>query len=105
MKRTLFAGGAAAVLFAASAVGVGAAPFLCPVMGEGALNAPGLNGSSANSVGELPSGDATFVPGNNQAGANANENGLNEFGGPGDLTPDGDYNVPGTPGFTPIWNP
>jgi hypothetical protein len=92
------------VLFAAGAVGAGAAPFLSPVMGQGALDAPGLNGPSKNGVGEQPSGNATFVPGNNQAGAHANENAFNDFGGPSDNTPDGGYNVPGTPGFTPLWN-
>jgi len=105
MRKGLLAGGVAVALFAAGAVGAGAEPFLCPVMGEGALNAPGLDGSHQNSVGALPSGDATIRPGNNQAGANANANALNQFGGPGDTTPDGGYNVPGTPGFTPIWNP
>ena len=68
-------------------------------MGQGALNAPGLDGSHKNSVGVLPSGDATIRPGNNQAGQNANENALNENGGPSPT------NVPGADGFTPIWNP
>ena len=105
MRRGLLAGGAAVVLFAAGAVGVGAEPVLCPVMGEGALSAPGLDGSHQNSGGALPSGDATILPGNNKAAEKANANALNEFGGPADTTPDGGYNVPGTPGFTPIWNP
>jgi hypothetical protein len=104
MRKFVLGGTLALVLFATSAVGAGAAPFLCPVMGQGALDAPGLNGPSQNGVGELPSGDATIVPGNNQAGANANDEALNEFGGPADTTPDGGFNVPGTPGFTPIWN-
>jgi hypothetical protein len=99
MRRTLLAGGLATVLFVVGATGVGADPFLCPVIGEGALDAPGLNGPSQNSVGALPSGDGTIVPGNNQAGAKANDNAYNEFGGPSAT------NVPGTPGFTPIWNP
>jgi hypothetical protein len=99
MKKMIMAGGAAVALFAATAVGAGAAPFLCPVMGQGALDAPGLDGTHKNMVGALPSGDATIRPGNNQAGDNANSNAYNEFGGPSPT------NVPGTPGFTPIWNP
>jgi hypothetical protein len=99
MRRFVIAGGAAVALFVTVATGAGAEPFLCPVMGQGALNAAGLDGSHKNSVSALPSGDATIVPGNNQAGARANENALNEFGGPSPT------NVPGTPGFTPIWNP
>ena len=99
MRRMIVAGASSAILFAVSVVGVGAAPFLCPVMGEGALAAPGLDGSHKNTVGALPSGDATILPGNNQAAAHANPNAYNEFGGPSAT------NVPGTPGFTPIWNP
>ena len=100
MKRFWLAGGLATALFVTSAVGAGAAePFLCPVMGQGALAAAGLSGSSVNTVGTLPSGAATIRPGNNQAGTNANTNALNQFGGPSPT------NVPGTPGFTPIWNP
>lgn len=99
MRRIVLAGTVASVLFVSAAIGAGAEPFLCPVMGEGALGAPGLNGPSTNSVMELPSGDATIVPGNNQAGARANAEAYNEFGGPSAT------NVPGTPGFTPIWNP
>jgi hypothetical protein len=99
MRRIVLAGTVAVALLVAGAVGAGAEPFLCPVMGEGALGAPGLNGPSKNSVGELPSGDATIVPGNNQAGVRANSEAYNEFGGPSTT------NVPGTLGFTPIWNP
>jgi hypothetical protein len=99
MRRLVGGAAVAGVLFITGAVGAGAAPFLCPVMGEGALDAPGLQGDHMNTVGALPSGDATIRPGNNQAGENANENALNEFGGPSPT------NVPGTPGFTPIWNP
>ena len=75
MRRILLASSVAAVLFAAGIAGVGAAPFLCPVMGEGALGAPGLDGSHKNTVGEIgvDTGIATIVPGNNKAGENANE--------------------------------
>jgi hypothetical protein len=100
MRKVILAGGAAAILFVSGAIGASAAePFLCPVMGEGALSAPGLSGPSKNLVGPLPSGDATITPGNNKAGEQANPNAYNEFGGPSPT------NVPGTPGFTPIWNP
>ena len=100
MPKILTAAGITVALLITGAVGVGAQePFLCPVMGQGALSAPGLNGSSVNSVGALPSGAATIVPGNNQAGTSANPSAYNAFGGPSAT------NVPGTPGFTPIWNP
>ena len=99
MRKTFLAVSLATALFAAGAVGAGAEPFLCPVMGQGTLDAPGLHGPSTNTAGPLPSGDGTFVPGNNKAGEKANANAYNEFGGPSAT------NVPGTPGFTPIWNP
>jgi hypothetical protein len=99
MKKLVIGSAAGVVLFLAGATGVGAEPFLCPVMGHGALNAPGLDGSHKNTVGTLPSGDATIRPGNNRAGENANENALNENGGPSPT------NTPGADGFTPIWNP
>ncbi|MQA00722.1 MAG: hypothetical protein GEU80_15595 [Dehalococcoidia bacterium] len=67
--------------------------FLCPVVGEGAIGAPGRE------AGPYPGGGATFIPGNNQAGMHANMNALNEIGGPAA------DNRPGADGFTPIWNP
>ena len=100
MPKILIASSTALTLFVMGAIGAAAdgGPFLCPVMGEGALSAPGLNSQSVNTVGPLPSGNATIVPGNNQAGANANPTAYNQIGGP--TAPN---NVPGTPGFTPIW--
>jgi hypothetical protein len=46
-----------------------------------------------------PAAGTSLLPGNNQAGANANPEAYNAFGGPDA------GNTPGTPGFTPIWNP
>jgi hypothetical protein len=65
--------------------------FLCPVVGLGAVNGP------ASPLGD--SGKATFLPGQNQAGEHANASAFNAFGGAGPT------NLPGTAGFTPIWNP
>ena len=93
-----------AVFVAVSAVALGTAeaasaqPFLCPVVGDGVLNADANNG--ANGVQAIaPAAGTSLLPGKNQAGANANPEAYNEFGGPEA------GNTPGTPGFTPIWNP
>ncbi|MDA0353222.1 MAG: hypothetical protein O3A10_13550 [Chloroflexi bacterium] len=101
MKRLMAATGIAAALFL-SAAGVASADqdngegaFLCPVVGQGAANAPGLAGKTLT----LPGGETSFLPGKNKAGLHANANALNENGGPAV------GNVPGADGFTPIWNP
>lgn len=102
IRRIVVGGGVAALLFLGS-TGLAAADqtgdpnaFLCPVIGDGAASAPGLEGET----GTLPGGETTIGnPGNNQAGGHANVNGLNENGGPAV------GNVPGADGFTPIWNP
>jgi hypothetical protein len=76
----------------------GAAPFLCPIVGDGVLNADAHNGD--NGVAAItPAAGTSLLPGKNQAGEHANANAYNEFGGPDA------GNTPGTPGFTPIWNP
>ena len=85
-------------LMLATAVGVGAEPFLCPIVGAGTSNAPGLQGTAATSSINPPAG-ASLLPGSNQAGDHANANAYNANGGPSA------GNVPGTPGYTPIWNP
>jgi hypothetical protein len=73
-------------------------PFLCPIVGDGLLNADTRNGD--NGVQAItPAAGTSLLPGNNQAGAKANPEAYNEFGGPDA------GNTPGTPGFTPIWNP
>jgi hypothetical protein len=89
---------AVSVVALGTAEAASAAPFLCPVVGDGVLNADAHNG--ANGVGAItPPAGTSLLPGNNQAGANANPAAYNEFGGPDS------GNVPGTAGFTPIWNP
>jgi hypothetical protein len=93
-----------AVFAAVSVVALGTAeaasaqPFLCPVVGDGVLNADANNGANGVQAITPPAG-TSLLPGNNQAGANANPAAYNEFGGPDA------GNAPGTPGFTPIWNP
>lgn len=71
--------------------------FLCPIVGAGVLNADANNGDHGVEAIEPPAG-TSLLPGNNQAGANANPSAYNAFGGPSA------GNTPGTPGFTPIWN-
>ena len=71
-------------------------PFLCPVVGDGVLNADDHNGDNGVSTIDPPVG-TSLLPGNNQAGANANANAYNTQGpvegaGPG-----------GNPDFSPIW--
>jgi hypothetical protein len=75
-----------------------AAPFLCPIVGGGVNNADSHNGS--NGVEAInPAAGTSLLPGNNQAGAHADDSAYNENGGPVA------GNQPGTAGFTPIWNP
>jgi hypothetical protein len=75
-----------------------AGPFLCPIVGAGVVNADSHNGD--NGVQAIsPAAGTSLLPGNNQAGVNANPNAYNAFGGPTA------GNTPGTAGFTPIWNP
>jgi hypothetical protein len=75
------------VLALGTAGAAAAEPFLCPIVGD--------NGVAAIS----PAAGTSLLPGRNQAGDQANANAYNEFGGPDA------GNTPGTPGFTPIWNP
>lgn len=75
-----------------------AEPFLCPIVGDGVLNADAHNGDNGV-VAITPPAGTSLLPGNNQAGENADANAYNAFGGPDA------GNTPGTPGFTPIWNP
>lgn len=67
--------------------------FLCPAVGN--ETAAEHNGQG---WGELPNDNYTFLPGNNQAGANANPNALNELG-PGDSPGPGG----GNSDWSPIW--
>jgi hypothetical protein len=65
--------------------------FLCPAVGDGVANAP------FDSF-PIASGDYSFIPGNNQAGAHANNNGVNTLG-PGASPGPGDGNTD----WSPIW--
>ena len=98
MRKFLLAGFASGTLLIMGTGIAGAAPFLCPIVGEGTTTAPGLQGTAATSAISPPAGPSV-LPGQNQAGAHANPNAYNEIGGP---IPG---NVPGAPGYTPIWNP
>ena len=71
--------------------------FLCPVVGDGVLNADAHNGDHGVSAIEPPVG-TSFLPGNNQAGANSNTNAHNTSG-PGDSG----AGPGGNPDFSPIW--
>ena len=73
-----------------------AAPFLCPVVGDGVANADANNGDNGVAV-ILPPVGTSILPGQNQAGPNANSNAYNTDppivgAGPG-----------GNPDFSPIW--
>ena len=72
-------------------------PFLCPVVGDGVLNADAHNGDNGVEAIQPPVG-TSLLPGKNRAGEHANGNAHNRIGGPG--TPDAG---PGSPGFSPIW--
>lgn len=71
--------------------------FLCPVVGDGVLNADSRNGDNGVSTIEPPVG-TSLLPGKNKAGMHANPNAWNTEG-PGN--PDAG---PGeNPDFSPIW--
>lgn len=71
--------------------------FLCPIVGDGVINADAHNGDNGVSV-ILPPAGTSFLPGNNQAGANANSNAYNT------QNPDSETAGPGgNPDFSPIW--
>lgn len=72
--------------------------FLCPIVGDGVLNADAHNGEHGVAAITPPAG-TSLLPGKNQAGANANPSAYNANGGPDA------GNSPGAAGFTPIWNP
>jgi hypothetical protein len=98
MQSRLALAAGIAVVALGTAGAANAEPFLCPIVGQGVVNADTHNGD--NGVQAIsPAAGTSLLPGNNQAGANANANAYNAFGGPTA------GNTPGTPGFTPIWNP
>jgi hypothetical protein len=87
----LLLGTGTAFAAAPDVVGPGNGPFLCPSVGQGYVN-------NHPDAGQLPDGSYTFLPGHNQAGANANGNALNtlpasESPGPGN----------GNSDWSPIW--
>lgn len=86
-----------AVLTIFAAPAFAAEPFLCPVVGDGVLNADSHNGGNGVATISPPVG-TSFLPGNNQAGANSNTNAHNSSG-PGNP----DAGPGGNPDFSPIW--
>ena len=102
MKRVLLPAVFGAVVFFAGATGVASADqdvFLCPIVGDGVINADSVNGDNGVAV-IGPDAGTSLLPGNNQAGPNANDSAYNGGGGPSF------GNNPGhNPDYTPIWNP
>ena len=85
------------VLGLLATTGSASAAFLCPVVGDGVLTADANNGDNGVSTIDPPVG-TSFLPGNNQAGANADSNAYNTDG------PDNpDAGPGGNPDFSPIW--
>jgi hypothetical protein len=73
------------------------AAFLCPVVGDGVLNADAHNGDHGVEAITPPVGTSQ-LPGKNQAGVHANPNAYNTYG------PDNPEAGPGgNPDFSPIW--
>ncbi len=71
--------------------------FLCPIVGDGVMTADANNGDNGVSVINPPAG-TSFLPGNNQAGAAANDSALNT-----DNPDNPDAGPGGNPDYTPIW--
>jgi hypothetical protein len=76
--------------------------FLCPAVGDGVKNADSHNGDNGvaliNDGNPIGSGDFSFLPGNNQAGTNANSKALNTENPPDSPGPGG-----GNSDWSPIW--
>jgi hypothetical protein len=73
--------------------------FLCPAVGAGVITADAANGSHSEvDTGTINSGQQTFLPGNNQAGAHVNSNALNTDN-PGTTAGPGN----GNSDWSPIW--
>ena len=71
--------------------------FLCPAVGDGVTNADLHNGDNGVSAFAIRSG-ASFFPGNNQAGPNANGSAVNELDPSESDGPGGQGS-----GWSPIW--
>ena len=74
--------------------GDGTTPFLCPSVGKGVAN----NADKKPTLGQLPDGSYTFLPGHNQAGAHANPHAFNTLS-PGESPGPGN----GNSDWSPIW--
>ncbi|TDI87945.1 MAG: hypothetical protein E2O75_09850 [Chloroflexi bacterium] len=72
-------------------------PFLCPIVGDGVLVANENNGDNGQMI-ISPDAGTSFLPGKNQAGANANHSALNT-----DNPGNPDAGPGGNPDFSPIW--
>lgn len=99
IKRRLILVTAATALFVALSVGTAFAngPFLCPVVGDGVLNADSKNGDNGVAAITPPVG-TSLLPGKNKAGEKANPNAYNT------KNPDDPTAGPGgNPDFSPIW--
>ncbi len=71
--------------------------FLCPAVGHGVENADANNGDhGVAAIGPIASGDQSFLPGNNQAGAHAD---------PGAWNAEGPGSSPGPGGGNADWSP
>ena len=99
LRLAIAASAAAVALAGTSGVAFGADPFLCPAVGDGVQNAAahGGNVGGGSPILDIASG-TSFLPGNNQAGANSNPNGHNTLG-PGESPGPGG----GNSDWSPIW--
>ena len=89
----------AGMMTVSTAVAFAEDAFLCPVVGDGVLNADDQNGDNGVEAIEPPVG-TSFLPGNNQAGVNADDSAYNADG------PSNPDAGPGAnPDFSPIWPP
>jgi hypothetical protein len=100
LKRSLVIVSIVVSVLVATAGIASAAPFLCPIVGDGVSNADANNGDNGvSNIGPLEgSGGASLLPGNNQAGANANPNAFNTQNPDTSPGPGG-----GNSDWSPIW--
>ena len=108
VRILMLVGAIAVAMFATQATALAAPPevvgpengaFLCPAVGHGVTNADERNGDNGvSTIGPIGSGDQSFLPGKNQAGATSNANAHNAEG-PGTSPGPGD----GNSDWSPIW--
>jgi len=89
----------ALAIMGTGSVAMAAPAFLCPVVGDGVLNADSHNGDNGVSAITPPVG-TSLLPGKNQAGAKANWHAYNTLGPDASPGPGG-----GNSDFSPIWPP